>query len=86
MPCYFRKALKGFINWGVATRQRFPNKRILATRLDIMAAYRRCHLNVKTVVQTCTQLPSGGIALMMLCLIFGGAPCPSEWGSIIVSK
>ena len=32
--------------------------------------------------QTCTQLPSEELALMMLCLIFSSAPCPSVWGSI----
>jgi len=31
--------------------------------------------------QTCTQLPSEGLALLMLRLTLGGAPCPSEWGS-----
>ena len=35
--------------------------------------------------QTCTQLPSKGLALMMFRLTFGGAPCPSEWGSIAES-
>jgi hypothetical protein len=35
--------------------------------------------------QTCTQLPSEGLALMMLRLTFGGAPCPLEWGSIAES-
>ena len=35
--------------------------------------------------QTCTQLPSEGLALLMLRLTFGGAPCPSEWGSIAES-
>ena len=34
---------------------------------------------------TCTQLPSEGLALLMLRLTFRGAPCPSEWGSIAES-
>jgi hypothetical protein len=33
----------------------------------------------------CTQIPSEGLALLMLQLTFGGAPCPSEWGSIAES-
>jgi hypothetical protein len=33
-------------------------------------------------VQTCTQLPTLHLALMMLWLSFGGTPCPSEWGAI----
>ena len=35
--------------------------------------------------QTCTQLPSKGLTLLMHRLTFGGAPCPSEWGSIAKS-
>jgi hypothetical protein len=38
-----------------------------------------------TAIQTCTQLPTKGLALMMLRLTFGGAPCPAEWGSIAES-
>ncbi len=82
MPCYFGRALRRLINWAVAARKIYPNKRILATKLDVKAAYRRCHLNAATAVQTCTQIPSEGLALLMLQLTFGGAPCPSEWGSI----
>ena len=33
----------------------------------------------------CIQLPTKGLALMMLRLTFGGAPCPAEWGSIAES-
>ena len=82
VPCYFGRALKRIINWCVAARRRFPGKRILATKLDVKAAFRRCHLNASTAVQTCTQLPELRLALMMLRLSFGGAPCPSEWGLI----
>jgi hypothetical protein len=85
MPCYFRRALRRLINWAVAARKLYPNKRILATKLDVKAAYRRCHLNAAIVVQTCTQIPSEGLALLMLRLTFGGAPCPLEWGSITES-
>ena len=85
MPCYFGRALRRLINWAVAARKLYPNKRILATKLDVKAAYRRCHLNAATAVQTCTQIPSEGLALLMLRLTFGGAPCPSEWGAIAES-
>jgi len=81
MPCYFGSALKRIINWAVAARKKYPGKRILATKLDIKAAFRRCHLNAETAVQTCTQLPELRLALMMLRLSFGGAPCPSEFGT-----
>jgi hypothetical protein len=86
MPCYFSLALKRVINWAVASRKKYPGKRILATKLDIKVAFRRCHLNVDTAVQTCTQLPDLCLALMMLRLSFGSAPCPSVFGSISESK
>jgi len=46
MPCYFGQAMKRIINWAVAARKKYPNIRILATKLDIKAAFQRCHLNV----------------------------------------
>jgi len=85
MPCYFGRTLQRLINWAVAARKLYPNKRILSTKLDVKAAYQRCHLNAMIASQTCTQLPSKGLTLLMLRLTFGGAPCPSEWGSIAES-
>jgi hypothetical protein len=82
MPYYFGKALKQLINWAFAARRLYPNKRILATILDIKAAFQQCHLNTSTAVQMCTQLPLLQLALMMPRLSFGGAPFPLEWGSI----
>ncbi len=82
MSCYFGQTLKRIINWAVAARKKYPNTRILATKLDIKAAFRRCHLNASTAIQICTQLPELCLALMMLRLTFGGAPCPSEFGAI----
>jgi hypothetical protein len=35
MPCYCGRAIKRLINWAVATRRKYPSKRILATKLDI---------------------------------------------------
>jgi len=40
MPCFFGRALRRLINWAVAARKLYPNKRILATKLDVKAAYR----------------------------------------------
>ncbi len=85
MPCYFGRALKQLINWMVAAWKRYPKKRILTTKLDVKAAFQRCHLNASTAVQTCTQLPELSLAIMMLRLSFGGAPCPLEWGAILES-
>ena len=77
--------MQRLINWAVAAQKLYPNKRILATKLGVKAAYQRCHQNAMIASQTCTQLPSEGLVLLMPRLTFGGAPCPSEWGSIAKS-
>jgi hypothetical protein len=82
MPCYFGRALRRIINWTVAAQKQYPKKRILSTKLDVKAAFRQCHLNTLTAVQTCTQLPALNLALMMLRLSFRGAQCPLEWDAI----
>jgi hypothetical protein len=85
MPCYFGQTMCQLINWAVAARKLYPNKRILATKLNVKAAYQQCHLNAFIATQTCTQIPLEGLALMMLRLTCGGVPCPSEWGYIAES-
>ena len=72
LPCRF----------GACIRRRYPNRRILATKADYKSAYRRCHLNWETAIQTITQLPDDDIAIISLRLTFGGAPGPFEWGVI----
>jgi hypothetical protein len=66
----------------VAARKKYPNTRILATKVDFKSAYRRLHLNHRIAQQSCTQLPEDDIALMALRLTFGGAACPFEWSII----
>jgi hypothetical protein len=68
--------MQRLINWVVAAWKLYP---------DVKAAYQQCYLNTLIAFQTCTQIPSEGLALMMLRLTFGGAPRPSEWGSIAES-
>jgi hypothetical protein len=51
-------------------------------KIDIKSAYQHCHLNAATAIQTITQLPEEGLAIIMLWLTFGGAPCPFEWNII----
>jgi hypothetical protein len=46
---------------------------------NIKLAYRRMHLQGDTAIKTVTQVPSLSLALMMLCLLFGGAPRPFEF-------
>jgi len=81
-PCYFGWVIRRLINWIVAARKKYPNRRILATKVDFKSAYRRLHLHHRIATQSCTQLPEDEIALMALRLTFGGAACPFEWSAI----
>jgi len=81
-PCYFGWVIRRLINWIVAARKRYPNRRIFATKVDFKSAFRHLHLHSKIALQSCTQLPEDGIALMALRLTFGGAACPFEWSII----
>lgn len=80
LPCRFGACIRRLVNYAVAARRQFPNCRILATKIDYKSAYRRCHLNWETAIQTMTQLPAEDLALISLRLTFGGAPGPFEWG------
>ena len=82
LPCQFGWVIRRMINWVVAARRKYPNRRIYATKSDFKSAYRRCHLYFLTALQSCTQLPELNIALMALRLTFGGAACPYEWSVI----
>ena len=66
------------MNWGIAARKTHPNRRILASKIDYKFAYSRCHSNVDAAVQTCIQLPKENLALVALCLTFGGYACSFE--------
>ena len=44
LPCMFGACIKRLANWAVAARKEFPNRRILATKVDYKSAYRRCHV------------------------------------------
>jgi hypothetical protein len=74
----FGKFLLGLINWAVAARRKFPNKRILAKKDDVKSAYHCMHLHNDMAVKTVTQIPELGLALMSLRLTFGRAPGPFE--------
>jgi hypothetical protein len=63
----------------VATRRNFPNKKILASKIDYKSAYRWVHKAWTTVLQTCTQIPDKDIPILSLQLTFGGGPCPTKW-------
>jgi hypothetical protein len=70
------------LSWIVAARRKFPNKPIVVQKIDIKSAHQRCHLNAATAIQMITQLPDEELAIIMLRLTFGGAPCPFEWNII----
>ncbi len=56
MACYFGRAMRWLIKWAAVAKKLHPNKRFLGIKLDVKAAYRRCHLNTMIALQTCTQL------------------------------
>ncbi len=82
LPCGYGACLQRLINFMVAAHRKYPDKRLLATKIDYKSAYQRCHLNHETAAQTITQLPEEELAIISLRLTFGGAPCPYEWSVI----
>jgi hypothetical protein len=76
-PCLFGKALSRIFHWIIHLRSRFPHNRILITKTDWKAAYRRAHLAIQTALECATRIDD--ILLIPLRMTFGGAPCPSQW-------
>jgi hypothetical protein len=64
--------MQRLVNWAVAAWIFYPNKIILTTKLNVKDAFHHCHLNALIAIQTCTQLPSEGLGLMMIRLTFVG--------------
>jgi hypothetical protein len=81
-PGIFGWVIKRLVNWIVTEQRKYPNRHILATKIDFKSAYRRCHLNAESAVQSCASLPNDEIVLLPLRLTFGGAACPFEWNII----
>jgi len=74
--------LKRLVNWACAARKEHPTVKIYASKVDFKSAYRRCHLNPETALQSCTQLKLSedeSFLLMFLRLTFGGTASPNEW-------
>jgi hypothetical protein len=80
MPCMYGTCLKRLINWTVAMRRNYPNRRIMASKINFKSAFQRCNLSAATAIQCCTQLPAEELILLYLGLTFGGSPRPNEWG------
>ncbi len=55
--CRFGFSIRQIVNWAVVAHGLYLNFRILAMKIDYKLAYHCEHLNVKTALQTCTQLP-----------------------------
>jgi len=85
MPCMYGACLRRLINWVCTARAEYPGIGIFATKVDFKSAYRRCHANAATALQSCTQLlvnDEDELLLMFLRLTFGGKACPSEWSAL----
>ena len=78
LPCKFGACIKYLTNWAVAARKKYPNQKILCTKIDYKSAYQRCQLNKNTAIQTYAQLPDENLAIIALRLMFGGATGPYE--------
>jgi hypothetical protein len=73
-PCMFGRAMSRIIRWIVYLRGKYPTLRILMTKTDWKAAYRRGHLDIKTAIQCATQTDE--FLLIPLRMTFGGGPVP----------
>ena len=79
-PCRYGTALRRFIHYIVDLRRIYPDTRILMTKLDFKAAYRRLHTSSLTASQAVVIIDD--IALLALRMTFGGAPNPSMWSDV----
>ena len=85
LPCMYGACLRRLTNWACAARAMYPNIAIFASKVDFKSAYRRCHLNPSTALQSCTQVDinkDDKLLIMFLRLTFGGKLCPSEWSAL----
>ena len=79
-PCVFGHCLLRLIHYIAALRLAHPNVPILIQKVDWKSAYKRIHLHPDTAVQCCSSFDK--LSLIPLRAVFGGSPCPSEWGVI----
>ena len=79
-PCMFGYCLLRILHYIATLRFHHPSTPILIQKVDWKSAYKRVHLHHDTAVQCCSLYKD--LVLIPLRAIFGGAPCPSEWGII----
>ena len=85
LTCMYGACLRQLTNWACAARAKYPATPIFASKVDFKSAYRRCHLNPSTALQSCTQVhinEDDKLLIMFLWLTFGGKLCPSEWSAL----
>ena len=70
--------LEAFDELDCSSKKEISRKENYILKIDYKSAYRQCHLNADTAIQTCTQLPEEDLAIVALHLTFGGAPGPYE--------
>ena len=81
-PIMYGHALLRLIHYIVAWREKNTNKRTLLSKFDLKSAYRRCHMNNDTAIQSITQDPTLDITMLTLRLTFGGDPNPNNFGLV----
>jgi hypothetical protein len=81
--CRYGFCIRQLVNWAVVAKRKHPHKCILASKIDFKSAYQQGTLHFKTALLTTMQLPEDKLAIITLCLTFGGAPCPFEWGILL---
>jgi hypothetical protein len=79
-PCRYGSALIRFNHFIVDLRLKHPNSRILLTKADLKAAYRRMHNDPEVSVQS--MITFEDLGLLALRLTFGGSPNPSRWSDL----
>ncbi len=79
-PCRYGTALLRHIHYIVHLRLRHPTSRLLQSKCDCKAAYKRLHFDPRMIVQAIVGI--GNYILLALRMTFGGAPNPSQWSDV----
>jgi hypothetical protein len=79
-PILYSYVLLRSIHYIINLRSTYPNTKIFLCKVDIDAAFRRCHISHHTAYECLTTYDN--LLFMALRLTFGGAPCPAIWGYI----
>ncbi len=78
--CHYGFCIHQLVNWAVAARRKHPNfSAYWHQKLTANWLSNREHSILWTALQTATQLPEDELAIITLCLTFGGAPCSFEY-------